>query len=138
MPTLKPLTITAATSLTRNVHADTLLLLDSTTGRILTLPASTGKGDTYRIYLPTTVSSGDHVVAALTTDIIQGAVAVATDIAGVTCPTTATSDKITMNGSTTGGLLGSYLELRDAKAGQWMVTGTLVSSGSEATPFSAS
>jgi hypothetical protein len=137
MPTLKPLTITAATSLTRNVHADTLILLDSTTGRILTLPASTGKGDTYRVYIPTTVSSGDHVVAALTTDIIQGAVAVATDIAGVTCPTTATSDKITMNGSTTGGLLGSYLELRDAKAGQWMVTGTLVSSGAEATPFSA-
>jgi hypothetical protein len=138
MPTLKPLTLTAATSLTRNVHADTLLLLDSTTGRILTLPTSTGKGDTYRVYIPTTVSSGDHVVAALTTDIIQGAVAVATDIAGVTCPTTATSDKITMNGSTTGGLLGSYLELRDAKAGQWMVTGTLVSSGAEATPFSAS
>jgi hypothetical protein len=138
MPTLKPITITAATSLTRNVHADALILLDSTTGRILTLPASTGKGDTYRVYIPTTVSSGDHVVAALTTDIIQGAVAVATDIAGVTCPTTATSDKITMNGSTTGGLLGSYLELRDAKSGQWMVTGTLVSSGSEATPFSAS
>jgi hypothetical protein len=138
MPTLKPLTITAATSLTRNVHADTLLLLDSTTGRILTLPASTGKGDTYRVYIPTTVSSGDHVVAALTTDIIQGAVAVATDIGGVTCPTTATSDKITMNGSTTGGVLGSYLELRDAKAGQWMVTGTLVSSSTEATPFSAS
>jgi hypothetical protein len=138
MPTLKPLTVSAATSLTRNVHANALILLDSTTGRILTLPASTGKGDTYRIYVPTTVSSGDHVVAALTTDIIQGAVAVATDIAGVTCPTTATSDKITMNGSTTGGLLGSYLELRDAKAGQWMVTGTLVSSGAEATPFSAS
>lgn len=138
MPTLKPITLTAATSLTRNVHADTLILLDSTTGRILTLPASTGKGDTYRIYIPTTVSSGDHVVAALTTDIIQGAVAVAGDIGGVTCPTTATSDKITMNGSTTGGILGSYLELRDAKAGQWMVTGTLVSNTSEATPFSAS
>jgi hypothetical protein len=64
-------------------------------------------------------------------------VAIATDIAGVTCPTTATSDKITMNGSTSGGLAGSFLRLVDAKAGQWMVTGTLVSSGAEATPFSA-
>jgi hypothetical protein len=137
MPTLKPITITAATSLKRNVHKGALLLLDSTTGRILTLPASTGKGDEYMVYIPTTVSSGDHVVAALTTDIIQGSVAVATDIAGVTCPTTATSDKITMNGSTSGGLAGSFLRLIDAKAGQWMVTGTLVSSGAEATPFSA-
>lgn len=137
MPTIKPITITAATSLKRNVHKGALLLLDSTTGRILTLPASTGKGDEYMVYIPTTVSSGDHVVAALTTDIIQGSVAIATDIAGVTCPTTATSDKITMNGSTSGGLAGSFLRLIDAKAGQWLVTGTLVSSGAEATPFSA-
>jgi hypothetical protein len=137
MPTLKPITLTAATSLKRNIHKDALLVLDSTTGRILTLPASTGKGDLYRLYIGTTVSSGDHVVAALTTDIIQGVVSIATDVAGVTCPTTATSDKITMNGSTTGGVLGSYLELRDAKAGTWIVTGSLVSTSTEATPFSA-
>lgn len=137
MPTIKPITLTAATSLKRNVHKGALLVIDSTTGRIQTLPASTGKGDEYLFYVATTVSSGDHVVAALTTDIIQGSVAVATDIAGVTCPTTATSDKITMNGSTSGGLAGSFLRLVDAKAGQWMVTGTLVSSGAEATPFSA-
>jgi len=131
-----PITVSAATSLKRNVHAGALVLLDSVTGRTLTLPASTGKGDTYEIYVPTSVTSGSHVVAALTTDIIQGAVAVATDIAGVTCPTTATSDKITMNGGTSGGILGSYLKLVDAKAGQWMVSGTLVSTGAEATPFS--
>jgi hypothetical protein len=137
MPTIKPITITAATSLKRNVHKGALLVLDSTTGRILTLPASTGKGDEYMVYIPTTVSSGDHVVAALTTDIIQGSVAIASDIAGVTCPTTATSDKITMNGGTSGGAAGSFLRLVDAKAGQWMVSGTLCSVGAEATPFSA-
>lgn len=133
---LKPITITAATSLTRNVHAEALINLASTTGRILTLPASTGKGDVYRVFIGTTVSSGSHVVAALTTDIIQGAVTVASDIAGVTCPTTATSDKITMSGTTTGGIIGSYLQLTDAKSGCWLVTGALVSSGAEATPFS--
>ena len=132
-----PVTVSTATSLKRNVHANgVLILLDSTTGRTLTLPASTGKGDTYEVYLPTTVTSGSHVVAALTTDIIQGSVAVAGDIAGVTCPTTATTDKITLNGGTTGGVLGSYLKLVDAKSGQWMVSGSLVSTSSEATPFS--
>jgi hypothetical protein len=132
-----PVTVSAATSLKRNVHANgVLIVLDSTTGRTLTLPASTGKGDTYEVYIPTAVSSGNHVVAALTTDIIQGTVAIATDISGVTVPTTATSDKITMSGSTTGGAAGSYLKLVDAKAGQWMVSGTLVSTGAEATPFS--
>lgn len=132
-----PVTVTTATSLKRNVHANgVLILLDSTTGRTLTLPASTGKGDTYEVYIPTTVSSGNHVIAALTTDIIQGVLSIATDVAGVTCPTTATSDKITMNGSTTGGILGSRVFLQDAKAGQWAVSGSLVSSSTEATPFS--
>lgn len=138
MATLKPITITAATTLSRNVHAGALINLDSTTGRIITLPASSGKGDTYRIYIPTTVSSGNHVIqVANATDIIQGTVSVASDIAGVTCPTTTTSDTITMNGSTSGGIAGSYIELQDAKSGQWKCTGSLVSSGAEATPFSA-
>ena len=132
-----PVTVSTATSLKRNVHANgVLVLIDSVTGRTLTLPASSGKGDTYEFYVPTTVTSGSHVVAALTTDIIQGSVAVAGDIAGVTCPTTATTDKITLNGGTTGGVLGSYLKLVDAKSGQWMVSGSLVSTSSEATPFS--
>ncbi len=132
-----PISVSAATSLKRNVHAGALVVLDSTTGRTLTLPASTGKGDTYEVYIPTTVSSGDHVIAALTTDIIQGSVVIASDISGVTCPTTATSDKITLNGGTSGGAAGSYLKLVDAKAGQWMVSGTLCAVGAEATPFSA-
>lgn len=133
----QPITLTAATTLDRNRHKDTLLILDNGTGFTTTLPASTGKGDTYRFYVKTTVTSGAMVVAALTTDIIQGAVGLASDVAGVTCPTTATSDYITMNGSTTGGVLGSYFELRDVLSGTWMITGTLVSSGSEATPFAA-
>lgn len=133
----KPITITAATSLTRNIHGNgPVINLASTTGRTLTLPASTGKGDVYRVFIGTTVSSGNHVVAALGTDIMQGTISIASDIAGVTCPTTATSDKITMNGSTAGGIIGSYLEFEDAKSGCWRVSGSLVSSSTEATPFS--
>lgn len=135
---LQPITVTTATTLKRETHEGVIVNLESTTGRAITLPASTGKGDVYRIYLTASVSSGSHTVVANGTDIIQGTVAIATDIAGVTCPTTAITDTITLNGGTTGGILGSYLELRDVKAGQWMVTGTLVSTGAEATPFSGS
>ncbi len=132
----QPVTLSAATSLKRNVHANTVILLDSTTGRTLTLPASAGKGDTYEVVIPTTVTSGNHVIAALGTDIIQGVLSIATDIAGVTCPTTATSDKITLNGTTTGGIKGSYIKLVDAASGVWIVSGSVVSSSTEATPFS--
>lgn len=133
---LQPITITAATTLNRDTHAGALIVLDSTTGRTVTLPASTGKGDKYRVLIGTTVSSGSHVLAAAGADVLAGAVMVASDIAGVTCPTTATSDKMTLSGSTTGGVIGSYVEFVDAKSGVWQVTGALVSTGAEATPFS--
>ena len=133
-----PVTITAATSLKRAVNAGTVTVLDSATGRIITLPASTGKGDVYTVYVKTTVSSGSHVVqVANSTDVINGGVAISTDIAGVTMLASATSDTITMNGSTTGGLAGSWVRLTDVVAGFWYLEGFLVSTGAEATPFSA-
>lgn len=135
---LQIISTSAATTLSQERHGEGVVIMNSTTGFTITLPASSGGGDTYRIGVGITVTSGNHVIAvANATDVIQGAVMVSTDIAGVTCPTTATSDTITMNGSTQGGLIGSWVELRDIRAGFWMVTGSLVSTGSEATPFSA-
>ena len=59
---LKPITVTASTSLTRNTHSGAVVVLDNATGKTITLPASTGKGDVYTIYIKTTVSSGNHVI----------------------------------------------------------------------------
>jgi hypothetical protein len=42
-----------------------------------------------------------------------------------------------MNGSTTGGLLGSRVVLTDVASTKWAVSGGLISTGTEATPFSA-
>jgi hypothetical protein len=137
-PNLGVITITAATTLDDDAYAGRTINLNSATGRIVTLPAATGSGATYTIFVGTTVSSGDHVIrVANATDVIQGTVSIATDAAGVTCPTASDSDTITLNGSTTGGLRGSLVELQDVAAGFWMVRGSLVSSGAEATPFSA-
>ncbi len=135
---LKPITTTAALTLSRNAHAGAIVSLDSTTGRIITLPASSGKGDVYTVFIKTTVSSGNHVIqVANATDILAGGVGLATDIAGSSLNTSTTSDTITMNGSTTGGLAGSWMRFTDAAAGFWMLEGFIVCTGTEATPFSA-
>ena len=133
----EPIAITASKALTRN-HVGTTTVLNAAAGLTVTLPASTGKGDEYTIFVGTTVTSNTLIIqVANATDVMQGAVMVATDIAGVTCPTAATSDTITMSGTTTGGIRGSHIVLRDEAAGFWRVSGALVSSGVEATPFSA-
>ena len=54
-------------------------------------------------------------------------------------PTVATSDTITLNGGTTGGIIGDYLEIVDIAADQYHVRGVMrVAAGANpATPFSA-
>lgn len=137
-PNLGVITITAATTLDDDAYAGRTINLNSTTGRIVTLPAATGSGATYTIVVGATVSSGSHVIrVASSSDVMQGVLSIATDIAGVTCPTASDSDTITMSGSTTGGVRGSRIELQDIATGIWAVSGSLVSTGAEATPFSA-
>lgn len=135
----QPITITAATTLDRDTHAGTVVVLNSTTGRIVTLPAATGKGDVYTLFISATVSSGNHVlvVAPATTDSFGGGVAISTDAAGISMLAASDSDTITMNGSTTGGVVGSWLRVQDVASGKWLLNGFLCSTGAEATPFSA-
>jgi hypothetical protein len=136
MASLKPIAITTNTTIDRDTFVDTICVINRAGGLTVTLPEATGSGDVYRFYVQTTVTA-DCTIAALTTDIIQGAIAVSTDIGGTVAPCTATSDKLTMNGSTTGGLLGSYIELKDVLDATWVVSGALIASGTEATPFAA-
>lgn len=137
-PNLGVIAVTAATTLSDDAYAGRTINLNSTTGRIITLPAATGSGAAYTIFVGATVSSGNHVVrVASASDVIQGVVSVSTDAAGVSIPTAADSDTITLNGGTTGGVRGSWLELQDVASGIWSVKGGLVSTGAEATPFSA-
>ena len=134
----QPITVTAATTLSRKPHAGNVVVLDSSTGRIITLPASVGNGDVYTVQIKTTVSSGNHVVqVANSTDVMQGSVGLVVGVAGTIGLTASTSDTITMNGSTTGGIFGSWMRFTDVVAGFWMVEGNLNGSGTMTTPFSA-
>ena len=135
---LQPITVTATTALTQRPFANNICVLDSSTGRTITLPASTGKGDTYTVFVKTTVGSGNHVIqVANSTDVLMGSVGLVVGVAGTIGLTASTSDTITMNGSTTGGIFGSWVTVTDVVAGFWMLTGSLNGSGTMTTPFSA-
>ena len=134
---MQTITVTASTTLTKDNHADTLVVHNAAGGGTLTLPASNGDGKKFKIIAHTTVTSSLIIAVANATDVIRGGVAISTDVAGITMLAGGTDDTITMNGSTTGGLAGSTVTLTDYKAGFWLVEGFLVSSGAEATPFSA-
>jgi hypothetical protein len=134
----QPIEITAGATLNRATHAGTVVVHNSADGGTITLPASVGDGDVYTIAVHTTVTTDLLIKVANATDVMRGGVAISTDIAGVTMLAGGTDDTITLNGSTKGGLHGSFVKLTDYKAGFWLVEGFLTSTGTEATPFSAS
>lgn len=131
--------VTASTvTITPEEHAGRVVVLNRAAGITATLPAATGTGDEYTFFVGTTVTSNaDIIEVASAADVIQGGLAIATDIAGVVLPTASTTDTITMSGTTTGGIIGSLVRVKDVAAGVFMLDGFLVSSGAEATPFSA-
>ena len=134
----QPVTITASATLNRNTHMDNVTNLNALAGLTVTLPASTGKGDVYEIFVLTTVTSNSYIIqVANGTDILAGAVHLTTDIAGTSMLTSTTTDTITMNGSTTGGLRGTWLRFKDMSLGFWALEGGILCTGTEATPFSA-
>lgn len=137
-PNFGVVALTASTTLTNDGYAGKVITIAAAAGLTITLPAATGSGAQFEIVAAVTVTSNGYVIqVANATDVMMGVLGVATDAAGVTVPTASTSDTITMNGSTTGGLLGSRVVLTDIASGKWAVSGALVSTGAEATPFSA-
>jgi hypothetical protein len=131
-------TIVSTASLTLDYrHADAVVKMDNAAGWTVTLPAAVGSGAEFKVYVGTAVTTNTGIVAAAGTDIMVGQVFVATDSSGTPFLTSATSDKLGMNGGTTGGIAGSMVEVTDVASGVWHVGGFLISTGAEATPFSA-
>lgn len=134
---LQPIEITATASLVKSTHGESLVVFNDADGGTLTLPASTGDGSVFKVAVHTTLTTSLLIKVANATDVMRGGVSISTDVAGVTMLAGGTDDTITMNGSTSGGVHGSFVTLTDYKAGFWLVEGFLASTGAEATPFSA-
>lgn len=114
------------------------LLFDTAAGITYTLPAAT-PGLTYTFVVTTTVTSSSHkIITSAGTVLLQGLVVSATIAASIFESVIASSNiSVTMNGTTTGGLVGTQMELKCLTATLWQVMGTNFTSGTTATPFSA-
>lgn len=131
----------ATLTLTQATHAGKLIKLDTASGSVVTLPASTGSGARYRMLVTVLATSNSHKVqVANATDVFRGIISSMDDTSdnAVAFAAASTSDTITLNRTTTGSVsLGEYIEIEDYAAGFFRVSGFISNSGTPATPFSA-
>lgn len=128
-------TITTATATLTDYEAGGLTVVNRAAGSTITLPDATGSGYKYTI---TTIvdQTGDLVIQAPDASNVMQGIAM-TDMTGVIFATADTTDTITLNGTTKGGLKGARVELIDVAADTWNVLVMSEASGTEVTPFSA-
>jgi hypothetical protein len=136
-----PVSITGATlTCTKEVHAGRTTVISAVAGCAVTLPAATGTGSVYRFIIGSTITSNSTTIkVANTTDVMTGRAFVVSDntAAVLGFATGATSDTITLNGTTLGGIVGDHIEIIDAITGIFAVRVFTAATGTEATPFSA-
>jgi hypothetical protein len=136
-----PVSITGATlTCTKDVHAGRTTVISAVAGCAVTLPAATGTGSVYRFIIGSTITSNSTTIkVANATDVMTGRAFVISDGAAAVLgyATAASSDTITLNGTTTGGIIGDHIEIIDAIAGTFAVRVFTAATGTEATPFSA-
>jgi hypothetical protein len=125
--------------LTQAEHAGKVLTLNIAGGTTLTLPYATGTQDEYTIVVATTLTGDGIVKVGRSADTFIGFSNGAT-LAGTTGFSEGiggTDDTLTMNGTTTGGLVGSSVRFTDIAANLWLVQARLVGSSTMVTSFSA-
>lgn len=131
-------------SATVDDHDGKTILLDTAAGSVVTLPAATGSGAIIKCLVSVTATSNSHIVkVADGTDLITGFMDILDLDAAALSSYKANGtdhDTITMNRTTTGGVIGDYVELQDVAANRWTITRgklTCVAGSNPATPFSA-
>jgi hypothetical protein len=153
--------ITSSTTLSPAAHGGRILSVGGTLAANLTLtlpaintsanPVSSGPGQdpntlnnegvTYTIWVPTTIATSSLKIGTNGTDKFVGTLlSVDTDSSGAMVGFTAasTNDFINLNGGTTGGVAGTWIQIVAIAANKYMVTGVINGTGSVATPFADS
>ncbi len=153
--------ITASTTLNPVAHAGRILAVGGSLASALTLtlpainvsanPTTSGPGQdpstannegvTYTIWVPTTIATSSLKIGTNGTDKFVGSLlSVDTDTSGamVGFTSASTNDFINLNGGTTGGVAGTWIQIVAIAANKYMVTGVILGTGSVATPFADS
>jgi hypothetical protein len=133
--------VTASGGATRTLKASDsggVFLWDAATGVSYTLPVPAA-GMRFTFVATVSVTSNAHAIATdAATTFIGGAIQQVIDTSGTSEGQVgdATSDvTISMNGSTTGGLIGTQIDVVALSATTWSATGLVVSSGTLSTPY---
>lgn len=118
------------------------VVLNRAAGTVLTLPLAV-PGLTYNVLITTTVTSNSYkvITGAATELLIGGYTSVDTDTSNAVAVFTgngSTHIAVTMNGTTTGGLLGTVLRFTCLSTTRWQVEGMMMGSGVVATAFATS
>lgn len=150
--------ITSSTTLNPTDHAGRIISVGGSLAAnvVLTLPAidtsanpvSSGPGQdpnttnnegvTYTIWVPTTISTSSLKIGTDGTNKFIGTIfGVDTDSSNALVAYTAgaTNDYINFNGTTTGGVAGTWVQIFAIAANKYMVNGIALGSGTVATPF---
>ena len=153
--------ITSSTTLNPVDHAGRIIAVGGSLAAAVTLtlpainvtanPTTSGPGQdpstannegvTYTIWVPTTISTSSLKIGTNGTDKFVGSLlSVDTDSSGAVVGFTAgaSNDFINLNGTTTGGVAGTWVQIVAIAANKYMVTGVVNGSGSVATPFADS
>lgn len=116
-----------------------MFLFDTAAGITYTLPAPV-VGANFSFAVTASVTSANHkVITSTGVQLLQGTILGATTTATMFESVIGSSNiSVTMNGSTTGGLVGTELQFKCLSATLWQVSGNNFGSGSPATPFANS
>lgn len=130
-----------ALTITQALHGNKVVVLNATAPIAITLPAATGTGTKFTMFLSQAATATGHTIkVANTLDAMSGMSWSFSDNAAqavIAWKATATDDTVTVNGSTQGGIKGDQYEFVDVAATIWAVKLMTSSTGTEATPFSA-
>ena len=153
--------ITASTTLNVADHAGKILTVGGTIASniVLTLPAinttsnpnysgpgtdpntQNNQGAVFTIFVPTTIATSSVKIGTNGTDKYVGSIlTIDTDSSGAMAGFApgATNDFINLNGGTTGGVAGSYIQITSLSSAVYMVQGVVNCTGIPATPFADS
>ena len=153
--------ITTSTTLSPEAHGGRIISVGGSLASALTLtlpainasanPTTSGPGQdpstinnegvVYTIWVPTTISTSSLKIGTDGTDKFVGAVlSIDTDSSGaaVGFVAGASDDFINLNGTTTGGVAGTCIEIVAIAENKYMVKGSVLGSSTVATPFATS
>jgi hypothetical protein len=154
--------ITTSTTLNPEAHGGRILAVGGSLAAALTLTLPTinvstnsvtsgpgqdpntlnNEGVVYTIWVPTTISTSSLKIGTDGTDKFVGSITMndvdSDGAALVGFFAAAANDFINLNGTTTGGVAGSWVQIVAIAANKYMVTGTVLGTGTVATPFANS